>query len=246
MMKEKKIVKVLSLAVLLVFGLNMIAPAYGATVLVDFGNDTSYRGVSTPSPDLNGNSWNSVDSSIWNGGLVDISGNPTAMGLGFTAVAGTDYYNGPSWDVQDPAAVVIDAAALGNLGVNEAAYDYYVTSNFEVQGLDPSKTYNLTFYGAHIHNSDDTTVYSLYTDATHTSLIDSTSLNVWNDQPWMHNQNEVATISGVTGQTGLYLGFIGAAGGDGYLNAMQIEEVPEPATMALLFVGGLLVRKRRQ
>ena len=43
----------------------------GETILVDFGNDLSYRGASTPSPDGNGNYWNSVWSGAYYPGLTD-------------------------------------------------------------------------------------------------------------------------------------------------------------------------------
>jgi hypothetical protein len=255
MMKEKRIVKVLVLAVLFALGLNRVAPAYAATVLVDLGNTTSWRGVDTPSPDGNGNYWNSVWSGAYYPGLTDIGGNGTSINFGFSAAGGTDSYNGPAGPTSSPvtpaeiAATDIDAVALGNLGVNEAAMDFYENSAFEIQGLDPTKTYNLTFYGSHKFSTDATTVYSVYTDNTYTTLVDSVNLNVQDAaSPWLHNRDAVATLTGLSPQASniLYVSFIGSGGNAGYLNAMQIEEVPEPATMALLLVGGLLARKRQR
>jgi hypothetical protein len=253
-MKTRNTLTVVVLAVLLAFGLASVAPAYGATILVDFGNAISWRGVSTPSPDVNGNYWNSVWSGAYYPGLKDTSGNTTAVNFGFSSAGGTDSYNGPAGVVlgtpptaAEIAATDIDAAALGNLGVKEAAMDYYTNSTFEIQGLDPAKKYNLTFFGSHKFGGV-TTVYSVYTDNTFSTLVNSVNLDVTNGaMPWLHNRDTVATLSNLSPQMFniLYVKFEGINQTEGYLNALQIQEVPEPATLALLLAGGLLARKRR-
>ena len=240
-------------SVLAVLVLGMVAPVYAGTILVDFGNAVSWRGVDAPSPDVNGNYWTSVWSGAYYPDMVDINGNATTVDFGFSNPGGTDSYNGPAGVTSSPvtpaeiAATDIDAVALGNLGVNEAAMDFYTNSTFEIQGLDSTKTYNLTFYGSHKFGGV-TTVYEVYTDNTYTTLVDSASLDVTDAaSPWLHNRDTVATITGLSPQVSdiLYVSFAGINATEGYLNAMQIDEVPEPATMALLFIGGLLARKRR-
>jgi len=254
-MRTRKTMTVLVLAALIALGLNLVAPSYGLTILIDFGNAVSWRGVDTPSPDINGNYWTSVWSGAYYPDLIDIDGNTTTIDFGFATPGGTDSYNGPAGVTSNPptaaeiAATDIDAIALGDLGINEAAMDFYDTSTFEIQGLDPTKIYNLTFFGSHKYSDDDTTVYSVYTDSTYSSLVDSVSLDVQlAGSPWLHNRDTVATIYGLAPQASniLYVKFIGANGNLGYLNCMQIEEIPEPATVALLFVGGLLALKRRR
>src|SRR6266404_3951955 len=51
-------------AVALITGLGLVGSAGGsagaATILVDFGSNASFRGVSVPAPDVNGNYWNSI------------------------------------------------------------------------------------------------------------------------------------------------------------------------------------------
>jgi hypothetical protein len=49
----------------------------------------------------------------------------------------------------------------------------------------------------------------------------------------MHNQDTNATISNLSPQASniLYVDFIGSSGGDGYLNVLQIEEVPGPSPL---------------
>lgn len=232
-MKTWNMMPVSILSVLLVFGLNTVTPVYGQTILIDFGNASSYRGVTAPSPDSNGCCWNSVWSGSYYPDLIDIDGNATAVDLGFSSIVGTDSYNGPAGVTSAPVtqdmidATDIDAGAMGNLGVNEAAMDFYVSSTFEIQGLDPMKTYNLIFFGSHKYSTDDTTIYSVCTDNTYTALVDSAGLKVA-DAPLspLHNRDTVATISGLAPQVGniLYVKFIGSNGGSGYLNCMQLEE----------------------
>jgi len=232
-MKIRNIMKVSVLAVLLALGLNMIAPVNAATILLDFGSDNSYRGVSTPSPDKNGNYWNSVDSFAYFPDLVDIDGNATTVGFGFGPLAGgTDSYNGPAGDtsgmtsqqIVDATAAAIDPNALGNLGIAAAACDYYDHTQFTIQGLDPAKTYNLTFFGSHKYDVPGITTYTVYTDGTYSVGVASTTLN--NNQEsttgmeWEHNQDEVATLNNVSVQSDDSI-WIGAFG---YINCMQIEE----------------------
>ena len=42
----------------------LISTAHAETVLVDFGNNDSFRGVSVPAPDSNGHYWNSIQPEI--------------------------------------------------------------------------------------------------------------------------------------------------------------------------------------
>ncbi|WP_197530662.1 hypothetical protein [Bythopirellula polymerisocia] len=205
-------------------------PASAQTILIDLGNDNSYRGASVSNPDVNGNYWNSVWSGALYPNLLDIQGNATTVDLGFSSAAGTDSYNGPAGptDIYGPSDSVYNAAALGNLGVQNAVYDYYVSSNFQIQELDPAKTYDLTFFGSHKYNNDDTTKYTIYTDDTFTTPVSSANLFVGSGAS--HNQSNVVTIQGVAPQANnnLYVGFQGANGGSGYLNAFQITEAQEP------------------
>lgn len=232
-MKKQNIRNVLVLAILMGFGPYQAAPAYAQTILIDFGSASSWRGVTTPAPDANGNYWNSVWSGAYFPNLIDISGNPTAVDFGFAYAEGTDSYNGPAGVTANPVtqamidATDIDTSALGSLGTKEACFDYYVSSRFEIQGLDPAKTYNLTFFGSHKYSSDAATVYSVCTNSTYSTVVAEVSLNV-SDAPNSptHNRDRTVTITGISPQTNnsLYIKFIGANGNLGYLNCMRIED----------------------
>jgi hypothetical protein len=217
------------------------------TVLLDLGNSSSFRGVNVTNPDVNGNHWNSVWAGAFYPNIVDINGNATPIDFGFSADGGNDSFNGPAGVTSIPptpaeiAATDIDAAALGNLGVKEAAMDFYVNSRFQIQQLDPGKRYNITFFGSHKFNNDNTTRYTVYTDGTFTTPVASADLLVGVDNA--HNRDRVATISNLAPQASniLYVGFAGANGGNGYLNALEITAIPEPSTMLLLAGASALI-----
>lgn len=227
------------LATALMVGL--VASANAQKFLFDLGATGDFRSVSVPSPDSNGHYWNSVSSSAFYPNLVDTNGNVTGVAFGFSSATGNDSYNGPAGPTApDPfltylPLTTINAAALGDLGVKEAAFDFYTNSTLQIQNLDPSKKYNLTFFGSHQYNDDkDTTRYTSYTDATFSTPITSADLVVGGNGFW--NQDKVATLSNLTPQTGniLYIGFKGAAPLSlGYLNSFSVEAVPEPSTMLL-------------
>lgn len=238
--------------------------AAAQTVLVDFGSDNSFRGVSVPIPDVNGNYWNSLTPGPFFPGLIDIDNNITTVALGFDTAVGTDSFNGPSGATSFPdptaaeiAATDIDAVALGNLGVKEAAIDFAASpggadnrTRFQIQGLNPAKTYTLTLFGSHKFSDNDTTVYSVFTDNTYTTLLDTASLNVQTPgSPHLHNRDTVATIANLAPQASniLYMQFVGSNGGLGYLNSFQLEAIPEPSTLLLAASGvGLVLGIRRR
>jgi len=170
--------------------LSLASSATATIVLFDFGNNNSFRGASVPNPDPNGNYWNSLQTGVFYTNLVDTTNTPTTIDFGFSTPVGTDSYNGPAGDTSTgtPASHVadtdIDATALGILGVKEAAFDYVTNATdadplrFEIQQLDPTQKYNLTFFGSHKFSSDSTTRYSIYTDNSYSTLVGSVDLFV--------------------------------------------------------------------
>ncbi|MCX7005343.1 MAG: hypothetical protein NTV22_19020, partial [bacterium] len=74
----------------------LLVPVAEAKVLIDFGNDLSYRCHSTANPDVNGNYWNSVWSGAYYSNMINADGTPGTMAFGFGTVGGVDSYNGPA------------------------------------------------------------------------------------------------------------------------------------------------------
>jgi hypothetical protein len=242
------VIRCLKRRVCLVFALAILVgqtgPTSAQTVLIDFGSDTSYRGLSVDNPDSNGNHWNSVQPGLLIPDLIDIEGDATAIDLGWDSPVGTDSYNGPAGPTDEASLETdvqfteIDAEALGNLGgALEAAFDFasgfdgisHFPVRFVIEGLNPNATYNLTFFGSHSFSDDSTTVYTVYSDDTYTTSVASTSLDV--QEPFFEpNHDRIAAISGVSPQTDniLYIEFVGETGFGGYLNAMQIEASAAP------------------
>jgi hypothetical protein len=239
----------------IVLGTGFIGSAKAqTTVLVDFGSNSSFRGASVVNPDSNGNHWNSIAPGAFITNLIDTKNNATTIDLGFDTGVGTDSFNGPAGVTSIPptpaeiAATDINAAALGNLGGSLAGpFDFAASpggadnrTRFQIQQLDPTKRYNLTFFGSHKFSTDDATVYSVFSDSTYSTLVASASLNVQQPgSPNLHNRDKVATISNLAPQASniLYVQFVGAAGGLGYLNDFQISIVPEPSALLLTAIG---------
>jgi hypothetical protein len=229
----------------LAFGFAVAASAQ--TVLIDFGNDASFRGATSPSPDSKGNFWNSMRTGVFYQNLVDIQNAATTIDFGFSTGVATDSYNGPAGPTEPIVGIPessnphyfipftdIDQDALGNMGGSlEAAFDYVAgpslaTNNqvrFEIQQLDPAKKYDLSFFGSHKHSDNANTIYNVYSDNTYTTLVGTANLNVQNPaNPAEHNRDTIATISNLSPQTSniLYVEFVGSSGDDGYLNILRI------------------------
>jgi hypothetical protein len=210
------------------------------TVLLDFGDDISFRGASVPNPDPNGNYWNSVRPGFYFADLVDLNNEGTGIAYGPGAHP-TDSYNGPSGDttINGPADADYDAVALGDLGVDEAVYDYHVgvlgqdSAFFQIEGLDPQKSYTLRIYGAHkyIMEPEGSTTYRVYADAERTLLLASVNLAVGSIGD-AHNRDRLAVIEDISPaeDVGIFFFEFGGTDGesDGYINSMSLTYVDEP------------------
>ena len=234
-MKTRRIAAGLGIGCAIALALIFPLSAQSQTWLLDFGGSAVYRSISTPSPDSNGNYWNNIGYA-YIPGMVDITGATTSMAYGPDGSYGTDSYNGPAGDTTAgvPATIgntVFNPGALGNLGQTNAVYDFFDNIHFQLQGLDPAKQYKLTFFGSHKYNANNTTVYGVYSDATYTTLLNSTSLLVGVNAD--HNQDTVAVLNNISPQANTIM-YIGVSG---FLNAMQLEVIPEPASVMLVGAG---------
>jgi hypothetical protein len=241
-----------SVAAVLTLILGLALSAQGQTVLIKMGDNQTFNGTNAPSPDIHGHYWNSVDSTQFFPLLTNIDdtvgGWWPAFGFETNKVGDTDANNGPAGPVPPgtPANCVIDTNALGNLGIQQAVYDYYVNSEFEIQNLYPSRTYTLTFFGSHSSSPSDYTVYSIFTNSAYSMLETAVAQFVqYPANPSVPNSNMVVSATVLPPANGiLYVQFlgtntvgggIGTNGAGGYLNCMQVTQgpstnAPPPAT----------------
>ncbi|NDV62796.1 hypothetical protein G0Q06_10070 [Puniceicoccales bacterium CK1056] len=205
------------------------------TVLLDFGNSDSFRGISVPDPDENGNYWNSVKPGAFFSNLVDVTNTVTDIDFG-PGSHGTDSYNGPAGPTDGGITEImlltldIDKVALGNLGVAEAAIDFHVgklgdaSGYFQLQGLDSASQYTLTFFCSHKYNASDITRINVYDDADRLNLIASGEVQVGSGA--VHNTRDLIVLADLTPSSSgiFYLEFGGADGANsGYISSLEIS-----------------------
>src|SRR5580692_8415226 len=79
--------------------LGLALSARSQTVLIKMGDNQTLNGTNAPSPDANGHSWNSVDSTQFFPLLTNLDGTvggwAVAFGFETNKVGGTDANNGP-------------------------------------------------------------------------------------------------------------------------------------------------------
>jgi hypothetical protein len=165
-------------------------PAADQSVLIDFGNDSSYNGAAVVNPDGNGNYWNSVWSGAFYADLVDAANQATPVDVGFDADGGTDSFNGP--------AGAVNAAALGSLGgATNAVNDYYVDRQLPDPGPQPLPHLRASPSSAPTSSARMTPRCTRSTRTAPTrQLVARASLNVQvPGTPGLHNSNTVVTLA---------------------------------------------------
>ncbi len=231
--------------------LGLMATSPAQTVLIDFGNTTTFRGVTSP-----GN-WNSMAFGFA-ANLVDSNGNVTTIDWAPNGFGGTDSFNSivgptsnPPSDGEILAAQNKLSASLGPLALGQAAIDFFQSNNgatgvgrFQLQQVTAGQSYNLTFYGTkqYVSAGNEQTRYSVFDDSLYTSLLGTGSLTTGTTGDG-GNGNSVLTLENLVGPSNanniFYVQWEGVNDSTmGYINSMSIEAVPEPSTYALLAVAG--------
>ena len=232
--------------------LGLLAASPAQTVLIDFGNDSTYSGVTSP-----GN-WNSMAFG-YAADLIDSDGNATTIDWAPVGFGGTDSYNSIVGATTRPhptpgeisAAQSALGGSLGPLAVGEAAIDFYQSDNgisgvgrFQLEQVTPGQLYNLTFYGTkqYAGAGNEQTRYSVFDNSLYSNLLASGVLTTGTIDA-TGNPNSVLTLENVVGPSNVnnifYIQWEGVNDStQGFINSMSIEVVPEPSTYALLAMAG--------
>ncbi len=256
-------------AVILAISLAGTHVAQAQTVLIDFGSAATFRGVTTSSPDTNGNYWNSTAFAFMSN-LTGSNGTATTIDWAPDGLGGVDSFNSlvgattnpPSITELSNAQTLLNGGSVAPFNVASAAIDFYQSNNgvtnvgrFQLQQVSAGQSYNLTFYASKQFTgaSNTQTKFSVFSDLSYSVLLGSTTVT-HGDGGANGNVNNVGVISGLVGPSNanniFYIQWEGVNTSTlGYINAMSIAAVPEPATWALLGVSLTVLtafRRRRR
>lgn len=254
--------KLISLSLVLLAHFSLCA---SVTVLLDFGTDSTYRGVSVTGADSNGNVWNSIGFG-YTANLLDTAGSPTTFDFAPDGLGGTDSYNSYGATSNPVTATELatvqsklDTGSPGLFGVAEAAIDFFQSSNattsvgrFQIQQVTPGQIYDLSFFGSKMYMGNQQTTFTVFDDSGYTNELGSVTIT--HGSGGTPNTSEVGLISGIVGPNNsnniLYVQWEGVTTStEGFLSSMAITAVPEPASIVIwagtaAFVG-LIYRRRR-
>ena len=213
-------------------------------ILVDFGPTNDAKGRAAPSPDQNGNHWNSwrltavpAGSAISN--LVMTSGDITPVSLYVTGS-----FDAPNGGSSFGGLMEPDPALLGDFAVTQATEDYFCTGStakFKVTGLDRRFSYTLRFFGTRVmEGATRTTRYTVvgYSGTFSTNMV-TTGTDVGTGG-YDGNNDTIAELKGLMADmNGEMEVSVSKVDGYAYLNIMEIrfeESEGEPLAVSDRFL----------
>lgn len=188
-------------------------------ILIDFGDNQG-------TPGGNWNNW------VPGNNLALVNDQGDASGFNLSAI--TSVGQGGGWGVT-AAPSPFDTASIYNDGLFTSGD----TITLRLSNLSASETYSFTLFASRDTTVDRVTTYSITGGGT--STLTTSGSNV-GGAGINHNVANTVVFSNVApdGNNRIDLNIDVDTGGFAYLNAMQIEVIPEPGTLALL-LGGVLV-----
>ena len=220
----------------------------GEKLLFDFGPNDPSNGDATGT-DTNGNHWNNwvatnggglVNAGEHIAGLVDTTGRNT--GAGMTITAGFQANGKATGGLLAP-----NPALLGDLGVATATEDYFYSSadgvkngtdddlpgGFMLTGLDPSQTYDFTFFGSRAIAETRVTQYTVRGANSASANLQTSGTGIGGGGTYAGNDSQVATVAGIQpdafGQ--VFVDLTVVQGSFTHINAMEVVTSVPPAPL---------------
>ena len=232
----------------------------GDQVLIDFGKTGQETGgnfnnvnESAQTPVGTSERFTASDTTPLAGNLIRNSdGAATGVDLFFTEDSDPDSDTGIGIGGADNPA----AATFSGYPVSASRDTLFLAEDFaefEIRDLDPSLTYNLQFFGSVPSSFErDPTFYDVDTDGNGT--LDAT--DSFDPAEALENGEagvNFATFLDITPTAGGVITFRMredtnslSSGNVGHLNVLELNAIPEPASLALLGLGGLMLLPRRK
>ena len=205
-----------------------------AVYRIDFGrHDGGVNGTATTSPDTNGNFWNNIGpttEAVPNGttvaNLVNITNGTSSIDIS-TITTGWKSNGKLNGGLLSPSP-----ALLGDLAIATATEDYFFTQGtdtFRISSLDPSRRYNLRFFGT---RENTATRITTYTSGFASTNLQTSGIDI-GDSGYDGNNNKTVTLAACTpnpsGEIDITVSV--QTGGFAYLGILEIEEyIPAVST----------------
>lgn len=224
----------------------MAASAGATTILIDFGSDAN------TTPTTGGQSWNNVTSaigtvvpSVGNTSLADLvstTGSGTGISLTMVSRFGGANTNGTTTGPASyPSSATSDSLYGNTENFTGAGANNF--PSFRLAGLVVGQTYDFTFFASRISVGDNRETRYTIAGATSGSVTLNPSNNNTNTVPFSVTPNAsgeilISIAPGANNNN--------TANHFTYLNVLEINTVPEPGSLALAGLGGLLMLRRRR
>lgn len=218
---------------------------FAQTVLVDFGSSNSAGFIG-------GNYFN-----VWNPGnnvdliLASDGTSDSGWNLDSTTPGAANNGSSPDYVFTSPfpgAPNPFNDDSIASDALNLTPTDG--VRNVRFFNLDPSTEYSLTIYGAREASQTRITTYSVLNDGLG-SVLDTGSLTTSGTGIGTganYNNDTLLNLSATTDADGeIILQYAATTGDFGYLNAVQLTQIPEPSTFLLVGLAGVtgLITYRR-